>query len=204
VRHKEHVQPTPQELARLADQFALSALGNRLGRDQAFVAAAARVRSGEDAWNLARPYISKGPARKLIASLLKIAANPTDPRPVVDRLINTGQTAFWADAPTVKGDAHRWLRKDARDKLKRGAKLLARQGAGECLGCGRPLTETRSRTPHGRWERREYCDPCLAEKPARLRQSPDRHAIKAVLDGALHLVLPDQPNRPAARRIKRG
>jgi hypothetical protein len=194
---------SPQELARVADHFAVSALGNRLGRDRAFLAAAARVRSGEDAWKLARPYISRGPGRKLIARLLEVAAEPGDPRPVVDRLINIGEPTVWANGTTIKGDAVRWLRTDARCKLVCGAKLLARRGAGKCLGCGRLLAETRSRTAHGHWQRREYCDPCQAEKPARFRQSPDRHAIKAVLDGALNTVLPDQPNRPAARRSKR-
>jgi hypothetical protein len=211
VRHKEHVpltpeehvRLTPQELARLADQFAVSALGNRLGRDPAFLAAAARVRAGEDAWKLARPYISKGSGRHLIARLLEIAADPTDTRPVVDCLINRGQEAFWADTPTAPGDALRWLRKDAITKLQRGAELLARRGAGSCLGCDTPLTATCSRTPHGRWQRIEYCGPCQTDKPARVREGPDRHAIKAVLDGALPLILHEQPNRPATRRSKR-
>jgi hypothetical protein len=214
VRHKDS-PPGPQELARLVDQFAVSVLGNRLGRDSAFLAFSDRVRGGEDAWGLAGIYIVKGTGRKVIARLLDYAAAPVDQPSVVDRLISLGSTdSFWAEAPLQKGAARRWLRNGIRARLQCGADLLTRRGAGKCLACGKKLSERQARTGYGRPARRDYCGDCLKE--ARKRYSGltteraqqahyrrDKAAIKEVLDRALPLVLPDEPDRTALRRSKR-
>jgi hypothetical protein len=191
-------------VARLADQFAVSALGNTLGRDQTFLAASRLVADGKaDAWTLAGSYYPRGPGRKLVAHLLEVAADDHDPRPVVDRMIGLGSHAFWTETPLATGDARRWLRKDVLAKLRSGARLLARRGAGKCLGCGSRLRTARRRSSRGRWERRDYCDPCTTRIPEQVRHRPDQLAIKEVLDRALPLVLPGELNRTAARRTKR-
>lgn len=202
MRHNEP-ELTPQELSRVVDGYAPATLGGVLGRDPVFRIYARRVQKGANSWAEAGTYVIKGPGRRLIAHMLEVAAAEPFPSRVRDRLITLGDQPFWSLEEPPAGAAQRWLRLEIRDKLSQGATLLARRGAGLCLAnCGTRLTERRSRTIHGAYERRDYCDRCAANAVVKANLGRNKDAIREVLDRASAAVL-SVPDRTRARRLKR-
>lgn len=192
----------PRVLNHLAKRYAVGVLASVLGRDRVFVQTASTVSSETDAFRAAGKYVTKGPGRRVIARLLLSAAGPEHDPDLVTELADLGDSAFRTDGAVEAGDARRWLREEVRGKMRFGAELLARRGAGCCLECGTRLSVTRNRSTHG-WERRDYCDPCSEKGTTQLKMNIHTDAIREVLDRAAAAVLDEGLDRLAARRVRR-
>jgi len=147
---------------------------------------------------IAAPYAGQHKlGLEVVVTLLCVAASEPDDRRAYGRLI-TRVSATPVFDTYQPGDSQRALRSDLLDRIARGARLVARRGAGRCGGCGVVLIDQRPMSARDRRYRRAYCSPCESTAES----WKDEPAVQAVLDAAAAQVL-REPSRERARRAAR-
>ena len=89
------------------------------------------------------------------------------------RVLGVATVAVFPNAPLNEGDPTEWTHAK---HLPHAAAMVARLGAGKCLRCGTRIA--------GDGHRRRYCAVHEREATATFRVSPDREAIRALLNSA--------------------
>lgn len=181
---------------------ASQALGGTLARDDTFWEHVEAVAAGSDPRPAARLYVlRKSSHQDAIVRLLEIGAAHADQRFARDG-IRAGRgilAVTTAAGPIVyfeegQEKANAFSLSGAQ-VLDIGALLIARRGAGRCLDCGEPLSETTTETPsqlRRRTKRVNYCVKCGPRVMVDMRQE-QREAITTVLDDATPQILAAHP-----------
>jgi len=195
---------TRSDRAAVRWQFAARVLGATLARDAGFNRLADELARAVNGYGvavvaspvdvlrvrslhlpLARRYWPRaGERQAVMARLLWVAASHRDQR--TDRLANAGRpVAYFPDGPPSGPHAGYAVRRDHERTVMHGAVLVARRGAGRCLGCDEPLEQVREPV-YGPWRqttrRIDYCPDCTAD-------SDHLHAMADVLRDAAAFIL---------------
>jgi hypothetical protein len=124
--------------------------------------------------------------------MLRIASEDS-PVQVVNRLMRMSRnTGFFVGAPLRIDDARYRPRPGLMDTLERGAELVCRRGAHQCLRCGAPLASG---------NRDLYC---LSHEHQRGERDRDKHdALKILRDAAEELGFESPGVRGRRKRLSR-
>ena len=187
-RGGRHYTGTPKERAQELAQLPAIMLGSALAACETFRGYALEVAADENrADELARQYALRGVGRRVI-HLMLVEASRAPASFLSSRLQRLGMRAVFVNAPLDGTDARYRLRAGKVDSLSRGAEVVARRGAGVCLGCG---------SAHDRDD--DYCASC-DPWPAERRR--DRHDARELLRAVAEQV-GIESDGPDARRVRR-
>ena len=184
----KHYDGTPSARALEVSMLPYIALGAALGADQTFRRYAAEVADApERADGLAGRYARSGAGRNVMSALLLIASQ-APPSALTTRLMNASRKrAVYIGQPLENTDPKNALQERFVSKLHRGAQVITRRGAHQCLQCGahkvRGYCQSHSPLEHG-------------------QQNRDRDAARMTLRAVAEQMGIDSDG-PAARRVRR-